>query len=99
MISVCVARDSVQCVLLYSGCYIKSDVIRQLSCVLITVVDRYLSERTHHELSLVTTNIFYFSKMPSCNDELEDECDDKDRENIKIENLKILKTIGTGRRC
>ena len=37
--------------------------------------------------------------MPSCNDELEDECDNKDRENVKIENLKILKTIGTGRRC
>ena len=63
------------------------------------MLDRYLSERNHHELALVTTNIFYFSKMPSCNDELEDECDDKDIENIKIENLKILKTIGTGTRC
>ena len=36
--------------------------------------------------------------MPSCDDELEAECDDKGRENIKIENLRILKTIGTGGR-
>ena len=102
MMSVCVARDSVQCVLLYCGCYIKSDVIRQLSCVLttvgVTVVDKYFSEKNHYELISVTINILYLSKMLSCDDELEAECDDKGKENIKIENLRILKTIGTGGR-
>ena len=35
--------------------------------------------------------------MPSCDDDLVAESDDKDKENIKIESLRILKTIGTGR--
>ena len=35
--------------------------------------------------------------MPSCDHDLVAESDDKDKENIKIESLRILKTIGTGR--
>ena len=34
--------------------------------------------------------------MPSCDEDIEAECEEKDRENVKIENLRILKTIGTG---
>ena len=35
--------------------------------------------------------------MPSCDHDLVAESDDKDKENIKIESLRILKTIGTGK--
>ena len=34
--------------------------------------------------------------MPSCDEDSEAHCEEKDRENVKIENLRILKTIGTG---
>ena len=34
--------------------------------------------------------------MPSCDEDSEAEHEEKDRENVRIENLRILKTIGTG---